>query len=812
VELEPYSADIQLSSVPIGIDNVHYDVSLSQRFEDTCRKYVLDLVKQAANMSRFYGSDTKMVRPPETSAFKKVLSELLQSGLTRAKFEKNIEVDVLLRLAVLKLLTNDIGGQFSTALLEGKEWIRARGEFFERSEKAHVLKAQLSELQSDRRRIYRQVGQQLYQVLAELEDNLLVKTRRALFGDDFAPVYEMLRNRLVFAESNRDDQLFMEHYVMLGNFQRDLDRFENIESLCFDFLRDCVSAGDQGEELRSAWRGHEDLARQALELRAEVIRVEERREQVVQGLSQGEGILSRMFGRTDPAMLRAELTDLERRHGFLLQKLDTIAQQLDAAKSRAEFLQSDYTGKLGDFLNQPENARRLFDPNWGDGAAESSGIRAQLLDELIDRLQQQDLLYHVLASYELRNIYLDYCPPLHLQQLKRALVLRDEMKVVEDILKQFPARQFSMQRISELAKSIRKYSRDQMRTVVIRFAEDFMRLRRDLRNAQRLTAWMERINLIRIERTRELSRLNSSLSEYRLPGEAGPAEDRVVSHAVIKADVRGSTQITHDLLSRGLNPASHFSLNFYEPVKRILDQYGAFKVFVEGDAIILAIYETESNRYSQRAVAKACLLAREMLAVAQNYNLRARTTQLPRLELGLGIAFQNSPPTYWVDGDAKIMISRALNLSDRLSSCSKVTRRMLAEQASPFNVYLFQTMMDEAGEEEIQELLVRFNLNGIELNGEGFTKLAEEISLTEVAMDCPLPWGTEKTQLYFGEVPFGERIEQLIIRKGTVRQMLPGGKVGEKGTHAYYEVCTGQRFAEFVQQQAAALGGVTVRG
>jgi class 3 adenylate cyclase len=812
VELEPYSVEISLASIPIGIDNVHYDVSLSQRFEDTCRKYILDLVKQAANMSRFYGSDTKMVRPPEISAFKKVLSELLQAGLTRAKYEKNIEVDILLRLAVLKLLTNDIAGQFSTALLEGKEWIRARGEFFERSEKAHVLKAQLSELQSDRRRVFRQVGQQVFQILSDLEDNVLAKSRRALFGEDFAPLYDMLRNRLIFVEGGRDDQLFMEHYVMLGNFQRDFDRFENIESLFLDFLSSCVSAGEQGDELNSAWRTHEDLSQQALELRAEVIRIEERREQLVQALAQGEGLISRMLNRTDPAMLRAELTDLERRHGFLLQKLDGIAQQLDAAKSRAEFQQSDYYGKLGDFLNAPENARRLFDVNSaGSGASESSGFRAQLLDSFIDRLQQQELLFHVLASYELRNIYLDYCPPLHLQQLKRALVMREEMKVIEDVLKQFPARQFSMQKISELAKTIRKYSREQVRTVAIRFAEDFMRLRRDLRNAQKLTALMERINLIRIERTRELSRMNNSLNEFRLPDETRPAEDRVISHAVIKADVRGSTQITRDLLSRGLNPASHFSLNFYEPVKRILDQYGAFKVFVEGDAIILAIYESESNRASQRAVAKACLLAREMLAVAQNYNQRARTTNLPKLELGLGIAFQNSPPTYWVDGESKIMISRALNMSDRLSSCSKVARRMLAEHNSPFNVYLFQTMMEEAGEEEIQELLVRYNMNGIELNADGFAKLSEEISLTEAELECEHPWGKEKAHFFFGEVPFGERIEQLTIRKGTVRQMLAGGKIGERGTYSYYEVCTGLRFAEMMQAQAAAQGALATR-
>ena len=143
-----------------------------------------------------------------------------------------------------------------------------------------------------------------------------------------------------------------------------------------------------------------------------------------------------------------------------------------------------------------------------------------------------------------------------------------------------------------------------------------MRLRRDTRNYERLSAAMERVNLVRNERTRELSEMNHSLYEFLLPEEARPAEDRVLSHTIIKADVRGSTKITQELLARGLNPASLFSLNFYEPVKRILERYGAAKVFIEGDALVLAIYETESNRAQQRAVSKACALARQILAVS----------------------------------------------------------------------------------------------------------------------------------------------------------------------------------------------------
>jgi class 3 adenylate cyclase len=212
----------------------------------------------------------------------------------------------------------------------------------------------------------------------------------------------------------------------------------------------------------------------------------------------------------------------------------------------------------------------------------------------------------------------------------------------------------------------------------LRFATDFFRLRRELRDAEHLTACMERIHLVTTEKARELSRMNNCLYECVLPEEARPQHDQVVSHVIIKADVRGSTKLTQDLLGRGLNPASHFSLNLHEPVRKLLDRYGAKKVFIEGDAIVLAIFETEATRAFARAVAKACVLARQILAVCSAYNEKASGNGLPALELGVGIAFQGSAPTYWTDGESKIMISKALNLSDRLSGCAKLAKRMLA--------------------------------------------------------------------------------------------------------------------------------------
>ncbi len=76
---------------------------------------------------------------------------------------------------------------------------------------------------------------------------------------------------------------------------------------------------------------------------------------------------------------------------------------------------------------------------------------------------------------------------------------------------------------------------------------------------------------------------------------------------VIKADIRDSTFLTRSLLERGLNPASFFSLNFFEPVNKLLPKYGAEKVFIEGDAVILTLLENEGQRGF--GVARTCVLA-----------------------------------------------------------------------------------------------------------------------------------------------------------------------------------------------------------
>ena len=812
IQLKSYNVTIPMGSLAIGVDNIHHDVFLSPKFVQAAKDYLFDLIRQNTKAKYFAGIELRPVKSLDNIAFRKLLTEVLQSALTQGKFQKNVEIDLLFRMALLKFLTQELSNQFANLILEGKEWVRQRGEFFERSQQAHVIKARLSELQSARRRVIRAVGQQVAQMLVDIEENVIIKMRRALFGDDFAPYYELLKNRIVFLDGAKDDVYFLEHYVLLGNYARDADRFEAVDALFQDFL--CEAGLTIGQDLafNEANQAHNEVLEQVAAIRSEIANLEEQRESVRKRLEKGESFLNKFVKAKAPADLKASLSDIEMRLKHQEVKLEEMGPQVDAAKQKLDFFNKDYKGRLGDYLNDPENAKRLFDASASEADAQE---RARLLARLTEQLEPNELIYYVLASYEMRAIAKDYCPPVHLQQLRKALVNKDDMKPVEQVLKHVPAKQLSLKPIEELARKIRRYSREEMQGFVLQFATDFMRLRRDTRDAEHLTTCMERVNLVTTEETRELSRMNNKLYECVLPEEGKGQVDQVVSHVIIKADVRGSTKMTQDLLARGLSPASHFSLNLHEPVKKLLDRFGAKKVFIEGDAVILAIFETESTRAYARAVAKACVLARQILAVCNSYNDGAVSSDLPALELGIGVAYQGSAPTYWTDGDSKIMISKALNLSDRLSGCAKLARRLLTSQSTLFCVYQYLTALEGASAEELDEFLVRYNMNGIELNEEGFQKLSEEISLDSIETKLDMPWGKERVTLHYGEVPLGEGVELIVLRKGLARELLPDGTTGAPSSHPYYEVCTSGKLYELVaaliRSHAASAGIETVR-
>src|SRR5499427_4751471 len=278
IDLKSYNVTLPMGTLAIGVDNIHHDVFLSPKFVQAARDYLFDLIRQHTNSQQSHGMEPRPTRGLDSVAFRKLLSELLQSSLTQAKYHKNIEIDVLFRLSLLKFLTSEIGNQFANLILEGKEWVRQRGEHFERSQQAHVIKARLSELQASRRGVVRKVGQQVAQILTDVEENTTAKTRRALFGEDFSPYYELCKNRLIFLDGGKDDVFFLEHYVLLGNYARDPDRFEAMDALFQEFFREAGITVSDDPAHKEAVETHTALLGSVQATRNEITNLEEQRE------------------------------------------------------------------------------------------------------------------------------------------------------------------------------------------------------------------------------------------------------------------------------------------------------------------------------------------------------------------------------------------------------------------------------------------------------------------------------------------------------------------------------------------------------
>ena len=159
------------------------------------------------------------------------------------------------------------------------------------------MRAKIAEIQADKKNTYREAGDTLCRIWREVEEGTLSKSRRALFGEDFRETYELLQNRFLFVENGNDDHLFLEHYVLLGNFVNDPDRFEVFDGILLDFVRDLILTGDDADELSKARKVHERLLEQARQLRSEMARVEEELEEATGRAGDGEGLFPSLFKR-----------------------------------------------------------------------------------------------------------------------------------------------------------------------------------------------------------------------------------------------------------------------------------------------------------------------------------------------------------------------------------------------------------------------------------------------------------------------------------------------------------------------------------
>jgi hypothetical protein len=719
--LNGYTPSLSLEGLQLGIDNLRHDVHLSPKFVVQTRSQISRLIvrhgdveallaaeaPQPRSGSHFIGSNAgpKSGAKPVGSELKPLLAEVHSAALNRAKAEGNPSLDLLARVGITKFLRIELGLQFAQILERCRLMLKSYEDV--RAQKAVEYRERVAAFQVAKKVILRKTGQELFRTLREIEKETLARTRRSLFGSGQDEQYKLFLNPLIFTADGCDAYVNAEQYVMLGNFDRDPDRFTNVRRIAYEFL---------------------------------------------QSLNLG----------------------------------------LEADPERA----------INAWLNVPENAQELIGSGTADDSTPEERAQKTRLAAWLGLLDREKLMEYVVASYEAVPLLAEYSPRINAQQLKNALISREERTRVEKlILEQGKVSRDSLQAAVQRVAGCRGAERGK---IAARFLRDFMRYHRDLRNLETLSGAMESVNLIANEKMRQLSSMNGTLYEFLLPEEQKPSEEKVLRHVIIKADVRDSSRLTRSLLERGMNPASYFSLNFYDPVNKLLAKYGASKVFLEGDAIILAILEREGE--PGLAVGRASVLAREIIEIVRGYNQLLERAGLPGIELGVGISYQDSPPMYLMDGEQRIMISDALNESDRLSSCSKRVRKSMKTLETPFHVYAFQTVSDADVEDSPDDFILKYNLNGIRISEAAFQRLKQEISLELSPLDLPKVWDGEEFHLWSGLVPVGNDIfRKIVVRGSRMPQIDPHNFSVQLWTERwYYEVCSNPAIDAKLEAKAAA--------
>ena len=542
---------VSLEGLTVGVDNLRHDVVLSPRFVELARAQIARLIARHGELEGLLQAEApqvsqgpswmrnqagKAVKPKyDPSEWRSVLTELQVATLNRAKKEFKLSVDLLARLAVTKFLRTEMNQQFLQVLERCRVLMKSYDNV--RQQRAHEYRERLAAFQVKKKIILRKTGQEIFETLREVEKSTLARTRRSLFGEETSDgsffTYPLFLNRLLFSEDGRDDFLCAEHYVMLGNWDRDPDRYGRMREIASAFLRSLY-----GEEVS--------------------------------------------------------------------------AETLDA------------------WMNVPENARALV----GTGTPEDSDEGVEQQERLagwVRLLEDERVMENVIASYHVVPLLNEYAPRINPQQLKNALIDRTECDRVERMIKENG--KLSPNSLYAAVAKVASCRGAERAKVAARFLADLFNYHRDLRRLEVLNTALDSVNLAANERLQELSRVNGTLYEFLLPEEQGETEsDRVLRHVVLKADVRDSTRLTRHMMDRGMNPASYFSLNFYDPVNKLLSKYGAQKVFLEGDAIILAILEREGE--PGLAVSRMCVLAREIIEIVRGYNELMQRSGMPQLELG----------------------------------------------------------------------------------------------------------------------------------------------------------------------------------
>ncbi|MCP5407256.1 MAG: hypothetical protein H6963_02690 [Chromatiaceae bacterium] len=751
------SFDLGIERFSKGIDNTRIDVVLSPKFmhhtQLWIRQKLSDYTADRKSAARTGSEGSHLVK------IKEAYTGMMVVAVDLAKKKSRPDLISLLQLSVVKFLS-----QVST---DEVERLQAQMQQSRDANKQHAsgraveIHERLVALSKEDFSFRYRVIRKLFREIQKLEEMSLFKIRKSVLEIDWPVPQGVLFNPLLQIPSVWADEQWMCHYPLAFNDRQDPQVFDQVNRLVAGIFHDYLPD--------YAWPAEISYFADGTDIWKKRVAASRQR--------QDREVLNGLHEITDLLECSLQGNEYEQDHLCWLDTPENMICLLNSAEPRR--------------WRRIDPADIKITPLWDQERWPQ--FHNRLLKRIFRELRRHGLGHKIIASYAAPSLYQELEGRLPVRLIysylsnmlpRRALVRRlrgiQPPMDVEGTMRLLDSATVDGKRLSAA------YRHRQM----LRFLVDFTVLRRDLKLAYRAHQIMNGIRVLTRSADIDLSRDNATLNEFVLVEEQKPEQNRIRSHVVLKADVRGSTDMIRELRKRKLNPASHFSRNFFEPINRLLSIYGAKKTFVEGDAVILSLYEYEESKYQWLCVSLACGLARKILQVVDARNVDSRKNGLPELELGLGIAFLNEAPTFLSDEDREIMISPAINRADQLSSCSALLRKSDFAKGLGRGVEVVAASGLPILEKDSSDRMMRYNVNGIELDTPAFVKLQSELALNVVRLEDEIyPGGA---RFYVGKYADmkGEN-HWLVVREAPVR-VWKGGRPGEgeQYGHRFYQVVT----------------------
>lgn len=755
--------DLHMERFRIGIDNLHIDVVLSHKFLSALTNLVYKVVQEELSVQG-YSATGKLPATSDFDAFRDSYRGLWEGVLEQAHRDPAVaDHATLLQLSLLKVLLASPG----LALSELRRQLQKDADMPYRDNHGRSLELheRLVSIAKHEPGIRYRTLRRLFKLVQQLEAKELRKVRKSILGISWVLPKTLLFNPLLHLHDLSRETYFSNHYPIVCMDRDDegyfvmtnrifCEQFEDyIAEWCQPFIQDNskMDSGDGFQVRRRDWSG---------------------------------GF--------------AEFLDGHR--------------MLEQAMQEAEFMECRYS-----WLDNPRNIDLIFHKSttnsWFTGfsnkvkQAEDSksnsswlSFQCRMSDELQKRLYKSGILRRVVASYRTPRLYRQLNEKVSIRDIYQYLVGGlPKRKLVQHLNLIAPADTDEVIRaLDTVLHYIQRLPSNKQLEYTARYLKDFLTFRRDLKLAHYTHQQMSSIRLLTDNENISLARDNGTLYEFRMRSEAESSEQKIRAHVVLKADIRGSTEITHQLMQQRLNPATHFSLNFFGPITKLLERFNAQKVFVEGDALILSVLDTGELGGQSMIVSYACGLACQILSVMGTQNRQNQNHELPKLELGLGIAFSDDAPAYLYDDRRKIMISPAINQADRLSSCSAELRSNSSWRDS--KRHCVAVMHSDQSDGQKQRLL-RFNVNGIDLDPPAFARLQNELVMHKVRL--------QSHSGAFHHYYAGRFIDRqgtshwLIVREAPVKILTDENIVADPQGEVtyYYEVITDSELIERVKSK-----------